>query len=397
MSQWNRFEETLARRGISPQWALDELGAFKIELPAWAFGDARTRFALFRQEGTPRNILEKLEDVAQVNRYTGAAPSVALNVLSDCDRDTTEMRAAFQEYGLLVGAMNPIFFTDERYRFGSVCNEDLGARRHALEHMRYSVELGRALGSKIQSLWIPDGTNYPGQGDFRRKRGFLRDFLTQTYRILDPDVRMLVEYKLYEPAFYHTDLSDWGTSVLLCKELGPRAQVLVDLGHHAHGVNVEHIVALLLDEQKLGGFHLNGRKSADDDLITGSQNPYELFLICKELIDAGLDEHTALTARNVAYMIDQSHCIEPKIPAMILSVTNAQIAYAKALTLDRRALRAAQEANDVIAAAECVRAAFETDVTPLLHAVREQAGAAADPLAAYLQSGFERKRAAARG
>ena len=397
MEALKRLEEQLQSRGVELGFVMEKLENFKIEIPAWAFGNSRTRFALFTQQGMPRNPLEKLEDIAAVNRYTGIAPSVALSVISDCDKDLAAIAQKAKELGLLIGAINPDFFSDPAYRFGSVCNADPAARQVAYEHMAYSVEIGKKLGSKAQSLWIPDGTNYPGQGNFREKRGLLRKFLEDTYRMLPDDTRMFVEYKLYEPAFYHTDLADWGCSLVLCKDIGERAQVLVDLGHHAHGVNVEHIVATLLDENKLGGFHLNSRKSADDDLMTGAINPQELFLIMKELVDGGLCLHTQKTAQNVAYMIDQSHCIEPKVPAMILSVVNTQIAYCKALLIDRARLQKAQAENDVITASECIREAFETDVAPLLAAFREQKGLASNPIKAYMASGFEALRVKNRG
>jgi L-rhamnose isomerase/sugar isomerase len=253
------------------------------------------------------------------------------------------------------------------------------------------IDIAKEVDSNIISLWLADGTNYPGQGDFRMRKHYLEQCLKEVYDALGDNMRLLIEYKCFEPAFYHTDIADWGMSYTFSSKLGPKAQVLVDLGHHLQGTNVEHIVAFLLDEGKIGGFHFNNRKYADDDLIVGSINPYELFLIFNELIAASLDENTAQTAANIAYMIDQSHCIEPKIPAMIRSVLNIQTAYAKALLVNHDKLRRAQETNDVMAAEAAIREAFETDVQPLLEAVREEMGLQPDPMAAYIKSGYGEK------
>lgn len=253
------------------------------------------------------------------------------------------------------------------------------------------IDIARQVDSNIISLWLADGTNYPGQGDFRKRKHYMEDCLKEVYDRLSDGMRLLIEYKCFEPAFYHTDIADWGMSYTLSTKLGPKAQVLVDLGHHLQGTNVEHIVAFLLDEGKIGGFHFNNRKYADDDLIVGSINPYELFLIFNELVSADLEENTAQTAANIAYMIDQSHCIEPKIPAMIRSVLNVQAAYAKALLVNREKLKQARLENDVLGAEAIVREAFETDVQPLLTTVREEIGLNPNPMQAYLQSGYAEK------
>ncbi|MDN5277926.1 MAG: L-rhamnose isomerase / sugar isomerase [Clostridiales bacterium] len=253
------------------------------------------------------------------------------------------------------------------------------------------IEIARKVDSKIISLWLADGTNYPGQGDIRARKNWLEEALFEVVNAMDSDMRLLIEYKFFEPAFYHTDIADWGMAYAFAMKLGEKAQVLVDLGHHPLGTNVEHIVAFLLDEGKIGGFHFNNKKYADDDLIVGSINPYELFLIFNELVAASLDPKTAKTAENIAYMIDQSHNIEPKIPAMIRSVLNVQTAYAKALLVNREVLKEAQMRNDVMAAEAAVREAFECDVTPLLEAVREEMGLAPDPMKAYLESGYGEK------
>ena len=253
------------------------------------------------------------------------------------------------------------------------------------------VDIMRLTGSDALSLWLADGTNYPGQGNIRARKNWLLEALLTVADAMDEGTRLLIEYKVFEPAFYHTDLADWGMASYYARHLGDKGQVLVDLGHHAQGTNVEHIVAFLLDEGKLGGFHFNNRKYADDDLIVGSINPYELFLIFHEIISASEDPKCADCARNIAYMIDQSHCIEPKIPAMIRSALNVQSSYAKALLVNRPALAAAQAANDVMAAEACVREAFEQDVTPLLVSIREEMGVPADPMDAFSKTGYEAK------
>ena len=301
-----------------------------------------------------------------------------------------------QSLGLRIGAINPNLFQDYDYKLGSLCHPDPAVRRKATDHMLECIEIARQVGSHILSLWFADGTNYPGQDSFRARKHRMEEVLAEVYRAMPAGMRMLIEYKFYEPAFYHTDLADWGLAYLVALKLGPQAQVLVDLGHHAQGVNVEHIVATLLDEGRLGGFHFNNRKYGDDDLIVGSINPYELFLIFNELVGAEADPCTAPAARNVAYMIDQSHNIEPKIPAMIQSVINVQTAYAKALLVDRASLEQRQREGDVLGAHAVLNEAYETDVRPLLAVVREEMGVPPDPLPAFLASGYMARVAEAR-
>jgi L-rhamnose isomerase / sugar isomerase len=366
--------------------------AQRVETPSWGFGNSGTRFAVFGQPGVPRDPYEKLEDAAVVNRLTGICPSVALHIPWDTVDDYADLKRAAADLGLRLGAINPNAFQDPAYKFGSICHHDPAVRRKAVDHLLECIAIARQTDSHLLSLWFADGTNYPGQADFRRRKHWMVESLAEAYRAMPPDMRMLVEYKFYEPGFYHTDLSDWGVASLVCRELGQQAQVLVDLGHHAQGVNVEHIVALLLDEGRLGGFHFNNRKYGDDDLIVGSINPYELFLIFNELVA----EEMAGGARDVAYMLDQSHNIEPKIPAMLLSVLNVQHAYAKALLVDRPALRAAQERGDVIGAMAVLQQAFETDVRALCADVREELGGARDPLAAFAASGYAERKATER-
>jgi L-rhamnose isomerase/sugar isomerase len=378
----------LADNGLDVARIERELASFAVETPSWGYGDSGTRFGVFPQPGRPRDVFEKIDDAAEVHRLTGAAPAVALHFPWDRVEDLAALRAHLEDVGLRVGAINPNLFEDPDYRLGSLTNSDARIRSKAIDHLLACVRIAAALGGDAQSLWLADGTNYAGQDDLRARRRRLEDGLSRLYASLPEGHELLVEYKLFEPAFYATDIADWGSAVLLCQRLGPRARVLVDLGHHAPGVNVEQIVALLAHEERLGGFHFNNRKYADDDLIVGSVNPFELFLIFCELVTAGR-ELPRLT-------IDQSHNIEPKVEAMVLSVVNLQEAYAKALLVDRDALAAAREASDVLAGHELLLDAYNTDVRPLCAAVRVRSGAAADPVAELRASGYAERMGAAR-
>ncbi len=392
MDEYRLWEKRQKDKGTDIEWVKSKLHSFTVETPSWGYGDSGTRFNVFRQQGMPRNIFEKLEDAAQVNKFTGMCPSVAIHIPWDKTDDYDKVRRFASDLGLKIGSVNPNLFQEDEYRLGSVCNADPAVRRKAIDHLTECVHIARATGSKTISLWIPDGTNYPGQGDFRKRKEWLLEALSELNSAMDDDMRMLIEYKTFEPAFYHTDVADWGMAYAFAVKTGKKAQVLVDLGHHPQGVNIEHIVAFLLDEGKMGGFHFNNRKYADDDLIVGSINPYELFLIFNELISGELDPRTRNTAENIAYMIDQSHCIEPKIPAMIRSVLNVQTAYAKALLVNRQMLEECRNRGDVLGAEAVIREAFETDVRPLLQVVRQEAGLDPDPMKAYLQSGYEEKK-----
>ena len=348
------------------------LGGFEVETPSWGYGDAGTRFAVFAQPGRPRDVFEKIDDAAEVHRLTGTAPAVALHFPWDAVEDLAKLREHLSSRGLRAGAINPNLFQDPDYRLGSLTNPDPGIRRKALDHLLHCVAIASDLSSTAQSLWLADGTNYAGQDDLRQRRHRLQNSLAELYAAMPERQELLVEYKFFEPAFYATDIADWGSALLLCHRLGPRARVLVDLGHHAQGVNVEQIVALLAHEHRLGGFHFNNRKYADDDLIVGSVNPFELFLIFAEL-SAGADPLPRLT-------IDQSHNVEAKVPAMVLSVVNLQEAYAKSLLIDRDALATSQREGNVLAGHELLLDAYNTDVRPLCAKVRVELGAAADPL-----------------
>jgi len=351
-----------------------KLAEFSVETPSWGYADSGTRFAVFPQPGRPRDVFEKLEDAAEVHRLTGAAGSVALHIPWDKVPDYGELRAFAEELGLSIGAVNPNLFQDPDYKLGSITNPDPGVRDKALRHLSECVEIATELGSTAQSLWLADGTNYAGQDDLGARRQRLLECLTELYEEMPEEQELLVEYKPFEPAFYATDIPDWGAATLICQQLGPRARVLIDLGHHLHGTNVEQIVSQLSSIDRLGGFHFNNRKYADDDLIVGSTNPFELFLIFNELIGSGRPL-PRLT-------IDQSHNIEPKIEAMTLSVINLQESYAKALHVDREELSARQRQGDVLGGHEILLDAYNTDVRPLCARVREAKGAVADPVAA---------------
>jgi L-rhamnose isomerase / sugar isomerase len=359
-----------------------------IETPSWGYGDSGTRFGVFPQKGRPRDVFEKLEDAAEVNRLTGTASKVALHIPWDAVEDYPGLRARANELGLEIGAVNPNLFQDPIYKLGSITNPDPEVRRSATDHLLECVEIAAALGSTAQSLWFADGTNYAGQDNLIERRGRLLDCLHEVYAALPEDQELLVEYKPFEPAFYATDIADWGSATLICQELGPQARVLVDLGHHLPGTNVEQIVALLSSVGRLGGFHFNNRKYADDDLIVGSVNPFELFLIFCELIDTNLPL-PRLT-------IDQSHNVENKVEATLLSVVNLQEAYAKALLVDRSALTERQQECDVLGGHELLLDAFNSDVRPICATARTGCGGSADPLAEFRASGYTERRAAER-
>jgi len=359
----------------------------EIELPSWAFGNTGTRFKVFVQPGVPRTPWEKAEDAAQVHRFTGVAPSMAVHIPWDKVDDYAALAGYAREHRIRIGTVNANVFQDDDYKLGSVCNPDPGIRKKALAHLLECVDIMDATGSRDLKLWFADGTNYPGQDDIAARQDRLAEALRTVCERLGDHQRMLLEYKLFEPSFYTTDVPDWGTSLLHCLALGPRAQVVVDTGHHAPGTNIEFIVALLLRADRLGGFDFNSRFYADDDLMVGAADPFQLFRIMHEVVKAD----ALRPARGVAFMLDQCHNIEPKIPAQIRSVMNVQEATAKALLIDAEALAAAQQAGDVLAANAALMDAYSTDVRPLLATVREEAGLEPDPVAAYLRSGYAEK------
>ncbi|MEU4083090.1 L-rhamnose isomerase [Streptomyces aureus] len=361
-----------------------------VETPSWAYGNSGTRFKVFAQPGVPRTPREKLDDAAQVHAFTGAAPTVALHIPWDRTDDYAALAKHAEERGLRLGAINSNTFQDDDYRLGSVCHPDAAVRRKAVGHLLECVDIMDATGSRDLKLWFADGTNYPGQDDLRARQDRLAEALAQVYERLGDDQRMLLEYKFFEPAFYATDVPDWGTAYAHCLRLGPKAQVVVDTGHHAPGTNIEFIVATLLREGKLGAFDFNSRFYADDDLMVGAADPFQLFRIMYEVIRGG-----GFTP-DVAFMLDQCHNIEAKIPAIIRSVMNVQEATAKALLVDRDALAEAQRDGDVLAANAVLMDAYNTDVRPLLAEVRTELGLDPDPVAAYHRSGWAERIAAER-
>ncbi|MFE2068831.1 L-rhamnose isomerase [Streptomyces sp. NPDC059467] len=361
-----------------------------VETPSWAYGNSGTRFKVFAQQGVPRSPKEKLDDAAQVHAVTGVAPTVALHIPWDKVDDYADLAKHAEERGLRLGAINSNTFQDDDYKLGSICHPDAAVRRKAVDHLLECVDIMDATGSKDLKLWFADGTNYPGQDDIRSRQDRLAEGLAEVYARLGDGQRMLLEYKLFEPSFYTTDVPDWGTAYAHCLKLGPKAQVVVDTGHHAPGTNIEFIVATLLREGKLGGFDFNSRFYADDDLMVGAADPFQLFRIMFEVVGGG-----GFTSE-VAFMLDQCHNIEAKIPAIIRSVMNVQEATAKALLVDRGPLGEAQAAGDVLAANAVLMDAYDTDVRPLLREVRAEMGLDPDPLAAYRRSGWAEKIVAER-
>jgi L-rhamnose isomerase / sugar isomerase len=365
----------------------EALRSHQIELPSWAFGNSGTRFKVFSQPGVPRNPFEKADDAAQVHKYTGVAPRMAVHIPWDKVDDYAVLAAHAKASGIEIGTVNSNVFQDDDYKLGSVCNPDPRVRRKALAHLMECVDIMDATGSRDLKLWFADGTNYPGQDDIAARQDRLAEALQAVYDRLGPGQRMLLEYKFFEPAFYATDVPDWGTSLVHCQALGEKALVVVDTGHHAPGTNIEFIVAMLLRAGKLGAFDFNSRFYADDDLMVGAADPFQLFRIMFEVVKAD----ALAPAAGIAFMLDQCHNIEPKIPAQIRSVMNVQEATAKALLVDTDVLRAAQADGDVLGANAVLMDAYNTDVRPLLGDLREEQGLARDPYRAYLASGYAEK------
>jgi L-rhamnose isomerase/sugar isomerase len=376
--------------------AFKALDGFQIEIPSWGFANTGTRFGKFVQAAAATTIEEKFADAAEVNKLTGATPTLALHVLWDLPeglKDVPEVRALERKFGVKSGSINPNLFQDQEYKFGSLCNPSAEIRERALEHMLDSIEIGKALGSRDVSLWMADGSNYPGTQSMRRRVEWLEEALRTSHERLGPNQRLLVEYKPFEPAFYHTDIADWGMASHFAREAGPQAKVLVDTGHHYSAQNIEQVVAWLLHTGMLGGFHFNDRRYADDDLTLGSIDPYQIFRIFHE-IHAAADDGLAM---EIAYMIDQSHNLKGKIEAMVQTVMTAQELYLKAALVDRERLAELQQKCELVAAEELFRGAFWSDVRPLTRAWREARGLAADPLEALKASGYVEKIGRERG
>jgi L-rhamnose isomerase len=359
----------------------------RVETASWAYANSGTRFKVFPQPGVPRTPEEKIDDAATVHGFTGVAPTVALHIPWDRVDDYAALARYARDRGVALGAINANVFQDNDYRLGSVANPDPGVRRKAIGHLTECVDIASQTGSRDVKLWFSDGTNYPGQDDITERQERLAVALAETYDRLGEDQRILLEYKLFEPAFYTMDVPDWGTAYVHCVQLGPKAQVVIDTGHHAPGTNIEFIVAVLLRAGKLGGFDFNSRFYADDDLMVGAADPFQLFRILHEIVKADALRPEA----GIAFMLDQCHNIEGKIPAIIRSVLNVQEATAKALLVDRDALAAAQRAGDVLGANAVLMDAYNTDVRPLLADLRADMGLDPDPVAAYARSGYQEK------
>jgi L-rhamnose isomerase / sugar isomerase len=364
------------------------LDRFRIEIPSWAFANTGTRFGKFIQPAAATTLKEKFADAGQVHALTGVCPTVALHVLWDLPQGVAnagEVGELAQRYGIRPGSINPNLFQDQIYKFGSFANPEGDVRAAALEHAKLSVEIARELESRDISFWFTDGSNYPGTANIRERKRLFEQGLAAVHAALSPGQRMLIEYKPFEPAFYHTDIADWGMALHFARAAGAQAAVLVDTGHHFLSQNIEQIVAWLLSEKRLGGFHFNDRRYADDDLTLGSIDPYQIFRIFHEIVQ--FEWETGEPA-DVAFMIDQSHNIKGKIEATLQTVGMAQELYAKAALVDRSQLRAAQQATDVIEAERCLQNAFATDVRPYAREWRRSKGLPADPLDAFRGSGY---------
>jgi L-rhamnose isomerase/sugar isomerase len=373
------------------------LDHFRIEIPSWGFANTGTRFGKFVQPGAATNIEEKLSDAGQVNALTGICPTVALHVLWDLPSgidDVSRVADAAARHNVLPGSINPNLFQDQIYKFGSFGNPDKEVRERALEHARLSIDIAKRLKSRDLSFWFADGSNYPGTANIRERKQLFEDCLKKTHDALGPAQRMLVEYKPFEPAFYHTDIADWGMALSFARAAGPRAKVLVDTGHHYLAQNIEQIVAWLLAENMLGGFHFNDRRYADDDLTLGSIDPYQVFRIFHEIL---FFEWETNRQADIAFMIDQSHNLKGKIEAMIQTVCTAQELFSKAALIDYKSLAAAQHKCDLIAAESCLQAAFSSDMRPVIAEWRQSKGLQTNPLHAFRESGYQERISKERG
>ncbi len=389
--------ERLDRRGVPIDAIAEKVAAFGVAIPSWGVGTGGTRFARFPGPGEPRDIFDKLADCAVINQLTRATPTVSLHIPWD-KADPSKLRETAERFGLGFDAMNSNTFSDApgqdlSYRFGSLSHTDGATRRQAVEHNLECIEIGKAIGSKALTVWIGDGSNFPGQSNFTRAFERYLASMQDVYGALPGDWRLFTEHKMYEPAFYSTVVQDWGTNYLIAKELGPKAFCLVDLGHHAPNVNIEMIVARLIQFGKLGGFHFNDSKYGDDDLDAGAIDPYRLFLVFNELVDAELRDAKSF---HPAHMLDQSHNVTDPIESLMVSACEVQRAYAQALLVDRTALEGFQDENDALMASQTLKAAFRTDVEPILARARILKGGAVDPVAAYRASGYRAEVAAAR-
>ncbi|MER8901749.1 L-rhamnose catabolism isomerase [Mesorhizobium sp. M0772] len=389
--------ERLDRRGIAIDAIRDKVEKFAVAIPSWGVGTGGTRFARFPGAGEPRDIFDKIEDCAVISQLTQATPTVSLHIPWD-KADPNRLKQAASRFGLGFDAMNSNTFSDARdqklsYKFGSLSHADAGTRRQAVEHNLECIEIGKTLGSRALTVWIGDGSNFPGQVNFAKAFERYLDAMKEIYAGLPADWKLFTEHKMYEPAFYSTVVQDWGTNYLISKELGDKAYCLVDLGHHAPNVNIEMIVSRLIQFKKLGGFHFNDSKYGDDDLDAGSIDPYRLFLVFNELVHAEL---SGAEGFDPAHMLDQSHNVTDPIESLMLSAVEVQRAYAQALLVDRKALEGFQDGNDALMATQTLKAAYRTDVEPILAMARLNTGGAIDPVAAYRAAGYRAKVAAER-
>jgi L-rhamnose isomerase / sugar isomerase len=392
---YEHLARQLRRRGVEIEDLAAKAGAFQVAVPSWGVGTGGTRFARFPGVGEPRGIYEKLEDCAAINQLVRATPAVSLHIPWDKPEDAADLRAFAASRGLHFDAMNSNTFQDQpgqklSYKFGSLTHPDRAVREQAIAHNVECIEIGKTLGSKAHTVWIGDGGNFPGQQHFRRALERYLESMREIYAALPAGWRVFMEHKMYEPAFYSTVINDWGTSYYCATQLGEQAQCLVDLGHHAPNVNIEMIVARLIQAGKLGGFHFNDSKYGDDDLDAGSIKPFQLFLVFNELVDA---EAEGVADFHPAYMLDQSHNMTDPIESLMLSAVELQRAYVQAQLVDRAALAEAQEKCDAVAALAALKRAFTTDVSPVIAAARERAGGAIDPLAVYRASGYRQRKA----
>ena len=389
------LKEELQKKNINTGAVKQAFKNLVIELPSWAVGNSGTRYGTFRDKGAARTVWDKIDDCAEIQRVLGTCPVMASHVLWDVtdDGQYIPVREYAQSKGMRIGTVHPNTFAGQEFRYGSLCSPIKEVREQTNKHFVDCVRIAREMGSKVIGMWVADGTNYPGQDSLRERKNRLFEGLKVLYDALDDDMEMVLEYKPFEPFFYTSDVQDWGMSKLMCDKLGSKAKVLVDLGHHLAGVNIEQIISILLDEGKLGGFHFNNRRYADDDLITGTVKPFELFLIFKEIVDAGIDGLNT----DITYMLDQSHNIEPSIEGIIYSVMNIQTAYVKSLIIDREALKLAQLNNDTILSNKIVMDAFNTDVEPLIAEARLELNLDdVDPIRNYRNGGWADKIAAER-
>jgi L-rhamnose isomerase/sugar isomerase len=395
---YDHLARQLARRGVDAERLVERAMAFTVAVPTWGLGAGGTRFARFPIPGEPRNVFERLDDCEVVFRLTRATPGISIHIPWDKTANPRELREYAQARGLFVDSMNSNTFQDHpgqplSYKFGSLSHTDAAVRRQAIEHNLECLEIGAELGARAHTVWIGDGGNFPGQLHFRRALDRYLDSMTAIYRAMPENWRLFIEHKLYEPAFYSTVLNDWGTSYYCARELGDRAFSLVDLGHHGPNVNIEMIVARLIQFGKLGGFHFNDSQYGDDDLDAGSVKPFQLFLIFNELVDA---ERSGVPGFVPAYMLDQSHNVTDPIESLMASSIELSRAYVQAHLIDREALGAHQEANDPLMALQTLKQAYTTDVSPILAMARLKGGGAIDPVAAYRSSGYRRQMAARR-